>query len=135
MMTEEQATAETEPAPALIQVNAVAIDETAYYSISEEDKPFIVKIWSVYIYNADERTFCCEATPSFFMEYLYSYVEYQGEASEEDHERLTVKYCYEPTEDCYMHCWRVKGMTEQKDCGKYADMKEAREDLQSNWPL
>lgn len=121
--------------PAPIHVSAVALDETRYYSIAEADKPLIKAIKSVYIYNRDERTFCCEITPSHYLEYLYTYVEYADEPSDEVQDHITTTYCYEPTDDFYMHCHVVKRLAESKDCGSFESMQEAREYLQGNWPI
>ena len=118
-----------------IHVSAVALDETRYYNLAEADKRLIKAIKSVYIYDRDERTFCCEITPSYWLEYLYTFVECTDDADDDTRDRLDETYCHEPTDGCYMHCSAVERMTEAKDCGEFESFEDAREHLQGNCPI
>lgn len=82
---------------------AVAYDETRYYQIDLEDKPLIKSIWGVYLYNKNEYTYCCELTPSYSMEPLYTYIIYQDDLSEDQIDRLDNKYAHEGMEHVYRH--------------------------------
>jgi hypothetical protein len=119
-----------------VNVTAIALDETRHYTIAEADKPLIKAIKSVYIYNRDERVHCCELTPSYWLEYLYTFIEWTDYPDDDyKREEIQSRYCDEPTDGCYMHCSAVKRMTETKDCGEYETFEEAREHLQGNCPI
>lgn len=117
-----------------MKVNAVSMNETSYYSIREEDKPFIKEIHSVYIYNPESATYLCELTPSFELLYLYTYIVGTDKMIDDMRDLLTERYCYEPTDDTYMHCSSIRAM-KPKECGEFETMEEAREHLQGNWPI
>ncbi len=127
-----------------MKVSAIALDFTRYFTIDEEDKPFIKAIKAVFFYEPDVATYCCELTPSYFLEYLYTYVEYKDaddrpESTDKESEairaRCDERYCYEQTDDFYMHCSAVKALTPQRECGEFENADEAREHLQGNWPI
>lgn len=124
----------------MIQVNAISLDHTRYYRIRQEDLTYIREIRSVYIYNPASCTNLCELTPSYELQYLHTYIVWNRDVVNETQlpectEEMEQRYCHEDTEDNYMHCWRVKGRTDQKECGKFEDMEAAREHLQGNWPF
>lgn len=118
-----------------MKVSAVTVDVTAGYSLKSEDAPLIKEIRDVFFFFPEERTYCCEMTPSYNLMYLYTYVVCMEEdISEKVRERLDERYCHEPTEDCYMHCSRVEKLS-PKDCGEFDDEDSAREYLQGNCPF
>jgi hypothetical protein len=78
-----------------MKVNVISRNETYYYNIKEEDKPHIQEIRSVYAYDPESATYCCEITPSYDMRYLYTYIVGADEMSDEKREDLTERYCFE----------------------------------------
>jgi hypothetical protein len=119
----------------MIKVNAVALNETSYYNIKSEDKPYIEKICGVYAYNSEEYTYCCELTPSYHLRYLYSYLVASREIDRYLYDALHDKYCFEGGDDMYLHCRSVKTNSTVKECGEYEDMDAACEHLQGNCPI
>lgn len=90
-----------------IDARVVALDETRYYSIDEQDKPYIKEIRAMYMYDKNEVTHCCELTPSYWLVHLYNQVittDDGGELPEEHKGRLYEKYEHEPSDDIYVHC-------------------------------
>jgi len=49
----------------------VAVDETEYYSIPSELSE-IKKIYGVYLVDFNSHTYCCELTPSLWLDHLYN---------------------------------------------------------------
>lgn len=47
-----------------MKCSLVALEETEFFS--PEIKSKVGKIFTVYMYNPDEETHCCEVTPSYF---------------------------------------------------------------------
>lgn len=118
----------------MINVNVISCNETKYYTFQEGDKSYIKEIHSVYAYNPASRTHLCELTPSYHLRYLYTYIVYEGDPSEDKRAELDERYCTEGNEDTYMHCTSVAKMN-PKECGEFDDMEAACEYLQGNWPL
>jgi hypothetical protein len=117
---------------------AVGIDVTAHYSVAEEDKPHVKRIIDVFFYDRNEHTHLCEATPSYFLRYLYTTIEYaEGVFFNEDlRERLDQEYAHCYTEDSYMHVSDVDRITELAAVyGEEATEEEVREYWQGNCPL
>lgn len=65
-------------------IRVVAIDETQHWN--DEMKEKCGKIETVYIYDANVQTNCCEVTPSYYLEPLYYNIE--NEVSDEVHEQV-----------------------------------------------
>lgn len=118
-----------------MKVNAVSIDETKYYTINNGDRRFIKEIRTVYIYDVEARVAVCEATLSYYLENLYTYIIYDNDPSEAIRDELHEKYCLEEGQDFYMHCYRVLKLPQRKECGEFETMEEAREHLQGNCPF
>lgn len=118
----------------MIKVNALALNHTKYYNIREEDQPYIKEIHSAYAYEPESGTYLCELTPSYHLQYLYTYIVWANEPSEERRGELDERYCYEDNDDIYMHCSDVRKLT-SKECGEFEDMEEACETLRCNWPI
>lgn len=111
---------------------AVAVDETAHYQIDEEDRPFVEKILGVYLYDATERTFCCELTPSYYLRHVYDEVIVPLGTPDEDRNRVQEKYAYLGGEDCYVWCSRVSQFaTKQFGDGEF---DEVVQEVQGNPP-
>lgn len=89
-------------APSFQYVN---IDETRFYK-----KAFLVrigegaKIYGSYIFDLNERTFCCEITPSYYLEYAGSFI-VGGEYSEAIDEEVMQANVH--SEGHYRHCRSV----------------------------
>jgi hypothetical protein len=117
--------------------HAVAIKETGYYRIDPEDAPFIKDIFQTYVFDMNERTFCCEITPSYSLEPVYTSVEFTTDTPDEVRERLSEKYECEPSDHSYMHCSRVQGYIKahpdrHHHYGEGESLDEAREFYQGN---
>jgi hypothetical protein len=82
---------------------AIAFDETRYWNLREEDRPYVARILGVYFYDAREYTYCCELTPSYYLRFLGHEVVTTDDANDDDREALWERYASEPGEDCYMH--------------------------------
>jgi len=122
----------------MIKVNVIALNETQFYRFQKEDCVLIKEIRAAYAYNPESRTHLCELTPSYFLRYLYSYIVLEDgvEVSDDKRSELDERYCYEPTDDTYMHCLTVKNLDcPKKECGEFEDMDAACEHLNANWPL
>lgn len=121
----------------------VAIDVTHNYEIAEDDKPFIKRILDVFIYDVNEHTYCCEITPSHWMIYVQTEIDFDyRRLHRRKHydgisERLEMKYAHEQTDDCYMHVSDVAAMLSVELAGA-EDSDEAREVVVQNqivpWP-
>lgn len=85
----------------------VAIDET--HSFTDENLvKQCGKLSTVYFYDANERTHCCEITPSYYLMPLYIIAE--NEISDEiDEELMNIHWKYN-TNPIYMHCHVVDDM-------------------------
>lgn len=99
-----------------IDARVIAIDETEHYTFPVEDRPYIKKILAVYLYDANERTHCCELTPSHFLRYLYHVVRLTEAGENLSDERREDFYTdYEVSnfnEDVYMHCATLEQLAE-----------------------
>lgn len=131
-----------------VKINVIAMDETQYYNIAEEDRPHIKQILGVYLYQPDVRTFCCELTPSYWLEPLYTtiifadhvYGEGPDDVADNDlMDELDNKYAHEPMEGCYVHCRVIKARPfaplEHIEGGEFESEEEAREYYQGNCPV
>lgn len=114
----------------------VALDETRYYNIAEEDKPKIEKIVGVYIFNRSEYTHCCEIAPSYSLIHLYDAV-YLTEFGEDFGDEMDEKYAHNDSDDCYMHVADVEAIdaSKKKQYGEAENEDEVREYWQGNCPF
>jgi hypothetical protein len=104
----------SESKPIIPDWYAVVFNETAYCNL-QESSPFIEKMISVYIYNANSVTHLCEITPSYFLAHVYDDVVFKDEAfagmpeaeAEEKREEICDKLLHGPgsgvDQDTYMH--------------------------------
>lgn len=107
---------------------AQGLDFTRHYNIKDEDKPYIDRIVDVFMYDANTHTHCCEVTPSYWMMWLYTFVVWKGEPSEEVRERIDARYCHEAADDCYMHVAGVQMLTDFAASYDGQDAKDITED-------
>ena len=73
----------------------IALDETRDWTILGDDQPYIERILGVYLYDRGCYTYCCSATPSYFLDYLRTRVDLtaSGEAlSEERKQEIYDRY-------------------------------------------
>lgn len=124
---------------------AVRLDETYYYSIAAEDKPYITKIYGVYVYDPNEQTYCGELQPSYWLERVYDTIEFSDTLlalveSEQDLiiDRLSERYenCTEDT-SMYMHCRTVDGLdsTNKKEYVDFETLEDMVEYIRGNCPF
>ena len=107
----------------------VKIDETQYWTPDIIEKAG--KIWAVYLYDADEGTFCCELTPSYFLEPLYYSPEKFIEGIDE---REQVEDAFDEVlrddRGRYFHCKDIDRIPEKDkyvSANEFDDLEEARE--------
>lgn len=113
--------------------HVVAINDTHYWNLKEEDKPYIEKMLSVYYFDKNEITYCCEITPSYFLCGLYNTAVCKLDTPEAVRERIYDRYEGEPCDDCYVHC-SVADRMESKPYGEDEDEDVVREYWQGNHP-
>lgn len=123
-----------------MKVNAISRNETGYYNIRDRDKPYIKEIRGVYAYNPESSTHLCELTPSYDLRYLHTYIVFTDDVPDERRERLTERYCYESSEDIYMHVSAVRQFVKDnpshhKECGEFETIEDACEHLNGNHPF
>jgi len=145
--------AKTEPRTP-IDAYVIALDETDHYYISEADRPYIRQIRGVYLFDRNERTHCCELTPSYYLIRLWDEVllTEAGEALDDfAADRLYQEYEYCGGDDCYVHCHTIEkligdskpftvhhhGDTEvdEQDVDHDGQMEALREEFNCNHPL
>jgi len=118
---EEQEPEEQEPERLPIDARVIALNETEFYALPDEHKPYIRAIRGVYLYDANQRTYCCELTPSYFLIFLYNSVllTEEGQAlNDEAKEALYDVYETENSgEDCYMHVADVDRLEKAASAG------------------
>lgn len=120
-----------------VKVSAVSIDATEWYCIDAEHQALIKEVRSVYMYEPDVGVHLCEATPSYALHYLYTYL-VLAEGAEDESGELDAQYCYESLEPVeYRHCSDVRAMKHPApiECGAYATLDEASENLRGNCPF
>ena len=121
------------------QHHAIAVDETRHYNLRPGDERLVVRILQVYVFDRASCTHCCELTPSYWLEPAYCTVATTDEATDEERDAVDQRYCYEPSEGCYIWCRDVERMIAQHPgrCKAVeADtMDEAREKVCANYPF
>jgi len=100
-----------------IDAYAIALDETSFCIIDEADAPLIDKIVSVYLFDRNQRTHCCELTPSYWLIHLYDQVRTRADAdlSDDRAQELYNKYESFPGADIYVHCHEIDHLIDAKD--------------------
>lgn len=97
----------------------VALKKTGDYAIEEDDKPDIEDIFEVYLFDRSCHVHCCELTPSYFLVYLYTTMQFSKLVMESDdpgtdqrRDELQSKYTDEGSNDCYIHVWDMERLIE-----------------------
>ena len=83
--------------------HCVAFDDTRYFDIEEEDKPYIEKILTVYFFDSNEYTYCCELTPSYYLRFLNHVAYCNSDIPEDVRDRINERYELIQCEDAYMY--------------------------------
>jgi hypothetical protein len=124
------------------EFHAVLFDETQDYSFQLGDKQYIRRIEQVYVYDYREETFCCEITPTFYLEPAYSYIVWAKEPNEEKREELTERYCDDVrSEPGYHHVRSIEGFVKRNPKRHIIidldepTMENALENVNANWRL
>lgn len=110
----------------------IALDVTAYCNLPETSP--IAKVFDVCFYDANERTYYCEATPSYFLRGLYVATELKPGADADAAESIRMDIESAGVEDSCMHCSDVDRM-ESKAFGEDAEEEDVREYWQGNCPF
>jgi hypothetical protein len=72
--------------------NVVAVDETQFYNITDDDKVLIEKIESVYFYDPEQITFICSQDKNYYLNYLYTNIIVKKGTSDAELDRLDQTY-------------------------------------------
>lgn len=116
----------------------VAIDETKFWNLDPEDVPFIKQIYGVYTYDASTYTYCCELTPSYWLNFIENSFVFNPDTPEEIRDCILEKYACAGGEGFYQHVSDVKAISlrhhygESEDEGEDRGEAEVREYYQSN---
>lgn len=102
------------------------IDQTDY--LTDCAKQQIGRYYELFIFTPEEQTYCCELTPSHWLEAVG--FETTNEISEELWCELN-SYLWDSCH--YMHCSNVSRFN-PKHLGEFEDLEEAREYAQGNPP-
>ena len=124
-----------EPNPAIpTDYWCLCLDQTPYYTIPPDEVPFIEKIVGIYFYDASSRTYCCESTPSYWLEYIGDSVYFRPDTPDEKREELQEKYETCGGENCYMHCSDIDRLPAEQlnHYGTAENLDEVREYYQGN---
>lgn len=110
---------------------AVAVNETPYYEFGKEDASLIERVYTVYVFNRSEHTYCCQLTPSYFLEPAYTeLILTDYDVSEEKKEELDEKYCMVSWEDAhYANVYSIERYI--KDNPSLVDVYGYAEDIES----
>jgi hypothetical protein len=84
----------------------ITVDETKYWNQSILDKIGDGRIKAVYLFNPEEKTYCCEITPSYYLTFAGYYV--TKEVDEETFELIQTT----SGEDHYRYCHSIVGEKE-----------------------
>jgi hypothetical protein len=121
-------------------IKYVKIDDTRHWAEGFLKKYGITKMVGVYIFDANEYTYCCEITPSHWLEHI----ETQPELEQWPEDQETREELYDEIleaemgndNDCYMHVRCVsEAMPRIIEIGSMdgcEDMEEGREYAQGN---
>jgi predicted DNA-binding protein len=139
-----------------IDARVIALDETEYYTIDEEIKPYIKSIEGIYLYDKNQHVPTGNGFKSYYLMYIGTRVVFhelvKQALTQDEIERIC--YLYEDTdsEDIYMHCrdidrleaylstlpfrYHVEGEEELPDDFTYEEfMEDLYEDFRCNHRL
>jgi hypothetical protein len=112
----------------VIDAWAIALDETGFYNLDPTDAVHIKRIFGVYLFDRNQQTHLCELTPSYYLVYLYTSIEFADETDDNVREELDEKYAHEATDDGdYIHCHeaeRILGDAKPYTSYHYGDVAE-----------
>ena len=104
------------PSKLPIDAYVITFSEIDHYFLTEKDRPHIQNIRGVYLFDHNERTFCCEMTPSYWLIHLYDEVILTPEADEalDEFEKDDIYQEYENCggDDIYVHCHTIDAIIE-----------------------
>ena len=84
-----------------MRLKLVKIEETDF--LSDKAKAECGRYWTIYLYDADEGTYCCELQPSYWLEAVFFETEkWVTECLNDDLQQCL----YESSH--YRHCWDAK---------------------------
>ena len=109
-----------------MRLKLVKIEETDFLSDSAKAK--CGRYWTIYLYDADEGTYCCEITPSYWLEAVF--FETENMIDDDLHGDLQ-QGLYDSSH--YRHCRDAKRLPTQTVTTEFESFEEAREHFQSNW--
>jgi len=61
-----------------IDIYAVNLDFTDDFAIDPADRPYIENIRAIFMFDRNQRTHCCELTPSYYLIHLYDEIYWTG---------------------------------------------------------
>jgi hypothetical protein len=115
----------------------VRIDETRYWN--EEFLADIgpdAKIVATYIFNANEVTYCCEITPSYWLEYVGTEFSADRDITDEEYEKFDdiIRENEMETDGHYRHCSGVDGkiISRFEGCDEDVTIDDVREEYCAN---
>lgn len=102
----------------------------------KEYKSEIKNIYTAFMLDDSERTYCCELTPSYYLDPVCTGLEVYKHVSGERQEELWELVCAGGVYPCYMHCSDVETLECELWKGESPeDADEAREFWQGNPPF
>jgi len=108
-----------------MRLKLVKIEETDF--LSDSAKAECGRYWTVYLYDADEGTYCCEITPSYWLEAVF--FETENMIDDDLHGDLQ-QGLYDSSH--YRHCRDAKRLPTQTVTTEFESFEEASEHFQSN---
>ena len=108
-----------------MRLKLVKIEETDF--LSDSAKAECGRYWTIYLYDADEGTYCCEITPSYWLEAVF--FDTENMIDDDLHGDLQ-QGLYDSSH--YRHCWDAKRLPTQTVTTEFESFEEAREHFQSN---
>jgi hypothetical protein len=121
-------------------IKYVKIDETRHWNPDFLAKYGIERMVAVYVYDANTYTYCCELTPSHWLEFIETQPETKewledNEVREEMYDAI-MEAQFQCDNDCYMHVHAVaEGRANIIEVGSLEgceDLEEGREYAQGN---
>jgi len=90
----------------------VMSDVTHYWVLGDGDQEKVERIVTVYLYNKNEVTHCCEITPSYCLWPVETRAEFRDGVSDLDIDRIDGNIRrWADDEVVYVHCHALAGMT------------------------
>jgi hypothetical protein len=48
----------------------IRLDETSFWNMPADVSPYVKHVFGIYAFNRNEQTYCCEITPSYFLQLI-----------------------------------------------------------------